>query len=213
MAFANVQTVGGTATTQNLTITVTGTIVGNVVTMGVSVPSAETGAGTVTDGAGNTYARATMVAATGHDDHIFYGCQAGSTTAVTSNIDASRLQHCGASEFSGGQTTNAAIIGQTSTGSGNGTAVTVGSFTPTTGSLVVSFCRNSAAPSYSVSAPIVLGATTSRSCTVWRLSASGAETMPVTQATGDWGAAAVELFALSAATTVKQRMTLMGVGC
>ena len=204
MAFARVQGKGGSATTQNLTVTLdAATTINNVVIAGVSISATQT-SDSITDTGSQVYALAIGPFGVTNEVNLWYGVQTGGgVTAITSNTGASTLQAVVVEEFSGGATSNAAIIGLTSSGTADAsTSASVTSFTPTTGSLVAAFIRTTVVPNFSVTAPIVLGATTSRTGMVHRLSASGAETMPATLDSGNWREVAAEFKVATTAYTL-----------
>ena len=141
MAFLRVQdaNTSGTNTTQNLTVS--STILNNIVIGGLNTDDISQTLTSITDDKGNTYVVDTATTHNSRFLYMFYGVQVtGGVTTITANKSGSVFSRMTIIEFSGNGTTNASTFDTEKTGTGAGTDLSVSTLTPAaSGELIVSF--------------------------------------------------------------------------
>jgi hypothetical protein len=199
VAFANIQSKQGSGTTQNLAVTVTSSTANSLMVVGTMMNTTSRTLSSVTDNAStpNTYTIGNSGTPSDRGTAIrvyqSYGVQTtAGTTTVTSNLDASNLQHVAVDEFSGGATSGVELQASTGNG-GSGGSLSVTSFTPTTGSLIVGTGGSGGSTTFTAGTNFTLGGNTARIGQDYRLSASGSETAPISQSPNQvWAEVAIE---------------------
>lgn len=186
MAFGFVRnTQNAAASVTSLNITVPATVIGNLVVVNIKFVSAVTGV-TVTDNAGNTYALAAgPISGTGGNVYQFYGVQVtGGATQVQLSWTGTSTVRAGATEFSGGQKSNAAVFDKAASATGTGTSASL-SIAPTNeGELVVVGTHLNTGASAVVAGTNYILATTNASLSEeYRLKATTSETAPLSWTT------------------------------
>lgn len=179
----------------SLVITIPAAKVGHLVIVNIKFVSAVTGV-TVTDNAStpNTYALAVgPISGTGGNISQFYGVQVtGGATQITISWTGSSTIRAGATEFSGGQKTNAAVFDKAASASGTGTAAAVVIAPTAVGELLMSGAHLNTGASAPVAGANYILATTNTSLTEeYRLSGTTSETAPETWTTSVGWAQAV----------------------
>lgn len=208
MAFAVVQkSAQATGTGSTVAITTAATVVNNLVVVHIKMGDTVETCSSVTDDKGNAYILSSPVS---NVIRVYqaYGVQAiGGTTTVTVHFSgAATAKRCAADEFSGGGTSNATIIDNTKTGSGNGTAVAVSTMTTVAGELVVAtLAQNGTGMSWTAGASYTIynGSNPLGLRSEYRLSSTTSETAPATSDTSaEWGEIATSFKTLSASITL-----------
>lgn len=213
MAFAQVQTSTQATTTGNtLNITVSPTVANNLVVVHIKIASNAETCTSVTDDKGNAYVLSSVLdAGTTNRTYQAYGVQVtGGVTAITVNFSAAVVsKRCGADEYSGGETSNAAIFDEASTGTALlSTSVSCSpAITPTaTGELIVATISADATKTWTAGANYTLyngvGVVSMRS--QYRLSGTASETAPCTvNSNGNLSVIATAFKLLTPATAFK----------
>lgn len=194
MAAAPVQTSAQTqVTATSADITVSSTGLNNLVVVHVRINSLTETVDSITDNVGNTYVVGTGASQGTSTIYQGYGVQtiSGATT-ITVTTSASVNITCGADEFSGTATSNAAVIDDSGSGAGTGTSASVTGLTPSAaGKLIVATARTSSIGSWSAGTNYTLyfnGSSQPRALmSEYRLSGTTSETAPATNTvSGDW---------------------------
>lgn len=155
MAFTTVQTAGGAASalaTTNVTTLSPNSGTGNLVVVSVRyIDSGGTISVTsVTDSAGNTYAKALGPIVNGSvKTYQYYGVQSTPASTVTVTFNTAVVSRTIVDEFGGGMTSNLSVFDEANSNTGatatSGNLITAGSLTPTSaGELVVALVATSA---------------------------------------------------------------------
>lgn len=205
-AAAAVQTANTSASSTSVVLTVSATVVDNIIIGGVFIPSTAITLSSVTDDQGNTYATTSALDNAGLRLYLFYGVQtAGGTTSITATVSSSTTLRIIGNEFSGAETTNATAFDASTTGTGTGTAVSVSTLTPAaSGELIVAFGFKDAFGAWTAGSGYTnYGANTQFFQSQYKLSGASTETAPWTISSANWGeiAAAFKLVATPSITT------------
>jgi len=189
MAFAFVQASAdavdsvGTATTVNMTVSATGA--GNLVVAVIRMASTSNTCTSVTDNVGNTYA---LVGPSDNSTNIrlylAYGVQTtGGATTITANFTgSSATKRCFAGEFSGGESTNAAVFDASATANGTSTTPAVASITTAaSGELIIGAANTNGSPGWTAGSGFTqFGSTSGGLRGEYKLSGGASETCPWT---------------------------------
>lgn len=138
-----IQTVNPSVSTGTITATVTNTLVGNLILVFIGCSALTDTVSTVTDNAGNTYAKAYGVATgTGGNTELWYAYNAKPTTSIVTTFSASVSTKSVFVREYAGMLKTAGVLDKTVTASGSGTAVSTGAsgLTVEANELVVCSC-------------------------------------------------------------------------
>lgn len=185
MAWTYIQTksANGTGSSQAVTPDA-GTTIGNLVVVNVKFGGTSQTCDSVTDSAGNTYAKAVgpIDNGSGNRSYQFYGMQVASATTITANFSGAIANRIVIDEFSGTDAkTNAQVFDKASSGTGNSANAAVTSFSPVrAGELIVAgVAFNSGATSPVAGTNYVLGLNSTSISTEYRLISGTSETAPM----------------------------------
>lgn len=186
MAFATVQSpTQTTGTGSSVVLTVSSTVVNNLVVVHIKMNTSET-CSSVTDDKSNTYVLSSAVDNGALRLYQAYGVQTtGGTTAITCNFSSNAVtKRIGADEYSGNDTTNGATFDVTQTANGgNAQSMAVASFNPAAmGELIVATMAINTVANWTAGSGYTLysgtGSISTRS--QYRLSGASSETAPST---------------------------------
>lgn len=127
-----IQTVNPSTSTGSITASMTDTLVGDLLLVFIGSSALTDTVSTVTDNAGNTYAKAYGIATgTGGNTELWYTYNARPTTSIVTTFSASVSTKSVFVREYAGMLKTAGVLGQTATASGSGTAVTTGATSAT----------------------------------------------------------------------------------